>query len=56
MIITGKCEQIHAYKYVMEPTASLIALCIKLLDNTHHETQKIAKLRKTYRRNYQKSS
>lgn len=52
MIITGTYEQIHAYKYVMEPTASLIALCIKLLDNTRHETQKIVKWRKTYHRNY----
>lgn len=42
MIIAGKCEQIHARKYDMEPTASLIAPCVKLLDKNHHETQKIA--------------
>lgn len=47
VIITGKCEQTHAYKYLVEPTASILALCIKLLDNTHHKTQEVANRRKT---------
>lgn len=44
MIIAGKCEQIYMWKYSMEPTDSLIAPCIKLLDNKHRETQKTANL------------